>query len=98
MVGVLVIGITQFSFAEDSKTTSHITVDMGMLEQPTSKYDSQKITITGSMGDYIRGKNITIVIVNSYEEETEINSLSSKKGKIHAFFEITENSHVGGIK
>ena len=96
IVGIFIIGLTQFSFAEEGiEKTSFIKVDKEKFNQPESKYDNLNITIIGHVGDYIRGGDITIVIINPHEGETEINTFASKKGKIYTFFEITENSHVG---
>lgn len=95
-VGIFIIGLTQFNFAEeDLGETSYIEVDKEKFNQPESKYDHLNITITGHVKDYMRGENITIVIINPHEGETEINTFGSKKGKIYTFFEITENSHIG---
>ena len=95
LIGVLVIGITQFSFAEDSKNTSRITVDEETFEQPTSKYDSQEITITGHIVDYSRGQNVTIIITDPNGSEEEINTFASKKGKIYTLLHITQDSQIG---
>ena len=95
LIGVLVIGITQFSFAEESKNASRISVDVDAFEQPTSKYDSQEIRISGHVVDYSRGQNIIIVIISPNESEEIINTFASKKGNIHTLLHVTEDSVVG---
>ncbi len=65
LVGILVIGITQFSFAEEAyQETSYIAVDEEKFEQPQSRYNYQEITIIGHIADYNRGENVTIVIIS----------------------------------
>ncbi len=70
LVGILVIGITQFSFAEEAyQETSYIAVDEEKVEQPQSRYNYQEITILGHIADYNRGENVTIIIINHSESE-----------------------------
>ena len=57
IVGIFIIGLTQFSFAEEGiEKTSLIKVDKEKFNQPESKYDNLNITITGHVGDYSRGQ------------------------------------------
>ncbi len=75
LVGILVIGITQFSFAEVYQETSYIAVDEEKFEQPQSRYNYQQITILGHIADYSRGANVTILIIDPNGSEEEINTL-----------------------
>ena len=99
LVGILVIGITQFAFAEEVyQETSYIAVDEEKFEQPTSKYNYQEITITGHIADYSRGVNVTILIIDPNGSEEEINTFASKKGDIYTLLHITWYSEVGEHK
>ncbi len=95
LVGILVIGITQFSFAEEYQETSYIAVDEEKVEQPQSRYNYQEITILGHVADYNRGENVTILIISPSESEEEINTFASKKGNIYTLLHITQDSQIG---
>jgi hypothetical protein len=95
LVGILVIGITQISFAEDYQKTSSIAVDEEKFEQPSSKYNYQQITITGHIIDYFRGQNVTIIIIDPNESEEIISTFASKKGDVYTLLHITEDSQIG---
>ena len=98
LVGILVIGITQFSFAEVYQETSYIAVDEEKFEQPQSRYNYQQITILGHIADYSRGANVTILIIDPNGSEEEINTFASKKGDIYTLLHITWDSEVGEHK
>jgi len=97
LVGVLVIGLTQASFSEESKGTSRISVDADdeEFQQPTSKYDPQQVRISGHIADYSRGENVSIVMIKPNGAEEEINTYASKKGNFQTFIEITYESQIG---
>lgn len=95
LVGILVIGITQISFAEDYQKTSSIAVDEEKLEHPSSKYNYQQITITGHIVDYSRGQNVIIIIIDPNESEEIISTFASKKGDVYTLLHITEDSKIG---
>ena len=95
LVGILVIGVTQFSFSEEYQETSYIAVDVEEFEQPTSKYNYQEITILGHIADYSRGQNVTIIIIDPNESEEEINTFASKKGDMYTLLHITQDSKIG---
>ncbi len=96
LVGILVIGITQFSFAEEAyQETSYIAVDKEKFEQPQLRYNYQEITIIGHIADYNRGENVTIIIISPSESEEEINTFASKKGNIYTLLHITQDSQIG---
>lgn len=95
LFGILVIGFTQFSFAEEQQKTSRITVDVEEFEQPSSRYDYQEITITGHIVDYSRGENVIITIIKPSETEEEINTFASKKGNLYTLLHITQDSQIG---
>ena len=95
LLGILVIGITQFAFAEEIKKTARISVDAEEFEQPQTKYNPQEITISGKIAGYLRGENVTIIVVNPSESEKEINVYASKKGNFQTLLYITEESQIG---
>jgi len=95
LVGIMVIGITQFSFAEEYQKTARITVDVEKFEQPETRYDNQDITISGKIVDYLRGQNVTIIIINPSESEKELNVYASKKGNFQMLLQITQESQIG---
>ena len=95
LVGILVIGITQFSFAEEYQKMSRITVDVNKFEQPETRYSNQDIIIAGHIPDYSRGENITITIINPSEYEKDLNIYASKKGNFQTLLQITQESQIG---
>ena len=46
LLGILIVGITQFAFAEEVKVT-YIGIDEEKFQQPSSKYDYQEIVFFG---------------------------------------------------
>lgn len=96
IVSIIVIGVTQVSFAEEEfQKTSYIAVDVEKFEQPTSRYNYQEIIITGKIVDYHRGENVIIIIKSPSESEEEIKTIASKKGKIYTLLYITQDSQIG---
>lgn len=95
LLGILVVSITQFSFAEEVEEKTYIAIDVEEFEQPKSKYNYQEITIFGHVEEYFRGDNITITIIYPDESEDEINTYGSKKGDIYTILHITHDSQVG---
>lgn len=96
LVGIIVIGVTQVSFAEEEfQKKSYIIVDVEKFEQPISRYYYQEITITGEIVDYHRGENVIIIIISPSESEEEITTIASKKGKIYTLLHITQDSQIG---
>ncbi len=96
LAGILVIGISQFTFAEEAyEKEAYITIDVEKFDQPQTRYSYQEITIIGYVPDYSRGENITITIINPSESEDEINTFASKKGNIYTLLHITHDSQIG---
>ena len=95
LVGILVIGITQFSFAEVYQETSYIAVDEEKIDRPQSTYDPQEITITGYIKDYLRGQEVTIIIINPDESKEVINTYAAKRGDVYTLFQITRDTQFG---
>jgi len=95
LVGIMVIGVSQFSFAEEYQKTTRITVDVEKFEQPETRYDQQDIIISGKIADYLRGQNVTIIIINPSESEKELNVYASKKGNFQMLLQITQESQIG---
>ena len=95
LFGILVIGITQFGYAEEFEESTYIAVDVEEFEQPQSKYNYEEITIIGHVEDYSRGDKLTIQIINPDETQEEINTYASKKGDIYTMIHITIDSQIG---
>lgn len=95
LVGILVVGVSQFAFAEELEETTYIAVDKEEFQQPKSKYNYQEITIIGHLKDYARGDSVTITIVYPDKSEEEINTYASKKGDIYTLMHITNDSQIG---
>ena len=94
LLGILVIGITEVTFAEEEKT-SFIAVDEERFEQPKSRNSYQEIVIIGYVEDYNRGELITITITGPDKSLEEINTYASKKGGIYTLLHITQDSQIG---
>ena len=95
LFGILIVGITQFSFAEELEDVTYIAVDEEEFQQPNSKYNYQEITIFGHVKEYARGDNITITVVYPDDTEEEISTYASKKGDIYTLLHITHESQIG---
>lgn len=95
LLGILVIGITQFAYAEEGGNSTYISVTESEVQQPNSRHHYQEVTIVGYVEDYIRGDNITITVVYPDESEEEISTYATKKGDLHTFLQITHESQVG---
>jgi hypothetical protein len=91
---IMIVGITQFAFAEKAKIT-HMGVDEEQFQQPSSKYNYQKIVFLGYVEDYSRGEQVTISIIAPDNSEEEIHTYASKKGEIYTLLHITSDSQVG---
>ena len=94
LLGVLVIGIAQNAFAEESLET-YIALDVESFSQPESKYSYQEITIFGHVEEYFRGDSISVTIVYPDETEEIINTYASKEGDIYTILHITHESQIG---
>jgi hypothetical protein len=95
LLGILVVGITEITFAEEEEKTSFIAVDEEKFEQPKSMNSYQEITIIGYVEDYSRGEPITITITHPDKSLEEINTYASKKGEIYTLLHITQDSQIG---
>ena len=94
LLGILAVGITEATFAEEEETT-FITVDEERFEQPKSMNNYQEITIIGHVQEYMRGDNIILTIIYPDESEEELNTYASKKGDIYTLIHITQDSQIG---
>ncbi len=92
---VLVIGVTQFAFAEESETKTYIAVYKEEIDLPKSTYDPEEIIITGYIKDYLRGGEVTIIIISPDKSEENVNTYASKRGDIYTLFQITKDSQFG---
>ena len=92
---VLVIGVTQFAFAEELEKGTYIAVDEEKIDRPQSTYDPQEITITGYIKDYLRGQEVTIIIINPDESKEVINTYAAKRGDVYTLFQITRDTQFG---
>jgi len=95
LLGILVIGVSQFTFAEELEKEAYIALDVEKFVQPPSRYNYQEITIIGYIPDYSRGERITITIIDPSESEEEISTLASKRGNIYTLLHITQDSQIG---
>ena len=95
ILGILIIGITQFVFAEELEKIIFIAVDKEEFEQPQSRHFYQQIIIIGYVEDYNRGEMVTITIVYPDETEGEINTFASRNGDIYTLLHITHESQIG---
>ncbi len=96
LAGILVIGISQFTFAEEAyEKEAYIAIDVEKFDQPQTRYSYQEITIIGYVPDYSRGEMVTITVINPSESEEEINTFASKKGNIYTLLHITQDSQIG---
>ena len=96
LVGIIVIGVTQVSFAvEPHEKEAYIALDVKEFDQPQTRYSYQAITIIGYVPDYSRGQTVTISIISPSESEEEITISASKKGKIYTLLHITHDSQIG---
>ncbi len=95
LLGILIIGITQFAFAEELEKVSFIAVDEEKFEQPQSRYNYHEITIIGYIEDYTRGAKVIITITNPDGTEDELRTIASKKGNLYTLLHITNDSQIG---
>ncbi|MGY5148217.1 MAG: hypothetical protein ACW9W4_09495 [Candidatus Nitrosopumilus sp. bin_7KS] len=95
LLAILVVGISQFAFAEELEKTTYVEVDEEKFQQPSSKYNYQEIVFLGFVEDYSRGEQVTITIISPDESEKEINTYASKKGEIYTIMHITNESQIG---
>ena len=96
LVAILVIGVSQFTFAEEShEKEEYIAIDIEEFVQPQNRYSYQEITIIGYVSDYSRGEKVTITIIKPSESEEEINTFATKKGNIYTLLHITRDSQIG---
>ncbi len=95
LLGILVVGITQFTFAEELEKATYIAVDEKEIEPPKSTYKDLEIIIRGHIEDYNRGFNILITIINPDESEEELVVYATKNGDIFTLFTITKDSQFG---
>lgn len=95
LLGILVVGISQFAFAEEAEKTTFIAIDEEKFEQPKSKYNHQEIVFLGFVEDYARGDQVTINIISPDGSQDEINTYASKKGDIYTIKHITQDSQIG---
>lgn len=95
LLGILVIGISQFTFAEETEKTTFIAIDEEKFDHPKSKYNHHEIVFLGFVEDYARGDQVTISIISPDGVQNEINTYASKKGDIYTIIHITQDSQIG---
>jgi len=95
LIGILVVGITQFVFAEELEKTTFIAVNKEQFEQPQSKYNSEQITISGYVDEYARGDKIIVMIIHPDQSQDEIQTHATKNGEIYTLLDITNDSQIG---
>jgi hypothetical protein len=95
LLGILVVGFSQFVFAEEIEKTTYIAIDEEKFEQPKSKYNYQEVVFLGFVENYARGDQVTISISSPDGSQNEINTYASKKGDIYTILHITQDSQIG---
>lgn len=93
--GIIIVGITQLSFAEELEKVSHITVDKEQIKQPQSKYSGEQVTITGFIEEYARGDTVFILVIYPDGTQEEMQTHATKKGEIHTMIQVTNDSQIG---
>ncbi|KAF6247810.1 hypothetical protein C6990_02615 [Nitrosopumilus sp. b3] len=95
LLGLVAVGLMQFSFAEELEDETFIAVDEEKFKQPQSKHNYQQLIISGFIEDYSRGSLITVVIISPTETQTEISTYAARNGEIHMPYHITNDSEIG---
>ncbi len=99
LFGISIIGVTQFTFAEEIEEAiekvSFITVDEEEFKQPKTKYDYQELTIIGYVENYTRGDKVNISKISPDNSEEEITTFASKKGDIYTLLHFTSDAQIG---
>lgn len=95
LIGILVVSITQFVFAEELEKVTFVSVNKEQFEQPQSKYNSEQITILGYVENYTRGDKIIVEIIHPDQSQDEIQTHATKNGEIYTLLDITSDSQVG---
>lgn len=95
LLGVLVIGFTQFAVAEELEKVAYISINQVEFEQPQSANKYQEIIINGYAENYSRGQIVTISIISPDGVSEEINTFATKKGEIFTVHHITIDSQIG---
>lgn len=98
LAGLIIVGISQFAFAEESEKVPYVAVDKEQFEQPQSRYNLQEVTITGYVENYSRGDIVTIEVVHPDETQEELQTHATKKGEIYILFQINGDSQIGIYK
>ncbi|MBS3922412.1 MAG: hypothetical protein KGZ37_04595 [Nitrosarchaeum sp.] len=93
--GIIIVGITQLSFAEELEKVSYITVDKEQIKQPQSKYSGEQVTITGFIEEYARGDTVFILVIYPDGTQEEMQTHATKKGEIHTMIQVTNDSQIG---
>lgn len=95
LLGIIVIGFTQFSFAEELESATFIAVNEEKFEQPQSRHSYQQVIIFGYIEDYSRGSQITFVIIAPNESQIEMTTYAARNGEIYTPIHITDDSQIG---
>ncbi|MCJ8307204.1 MAG: hypothetical protein HRU07_09165 [Nitrosopumilus sp.] len=95
LLGVLVIGFTQFAVAEELEKVAYISINQAEFEQPQSVNKYQEIIINGYVENYSRGQTVTISIISPDGISEEINTFATKKGVVFTIHHITMDSQIG---
>lgn len=95
LLGIVAIGLMQFTFAEELEEGTFVTVDEEKFKQPQSKYTYQQLIISGFIEDYSRGSLITFVIISPDESQIEISTYAARNGEIYMPYHITDDSEIG---
>lgn len=93
--GIIIVGITQLSFAEELEKVSYITVDKEQIKQPQSKYSGEQVTITGFIEEYARGDTVFILVTYPDGTQEEMQTHATKKGELYTMIQVTSDSQIG---
>ncbi|NJK78140.1 MAG: hypothetical protein HC944_04990 [Nanoarchaeota archaeon] len=96
LLGIIIIGITQYTFAEELETMSFIMIDVEQIEQPSSRYNSEQVTIFGFVENYTRGLEVGITLTHPDGSIEELNTYATKDGEIYMIIQVNGESQIGG--
>ena len=95
LLAIIAVSITQFTFAEELETMSFIMVDSEQIEQPSSRYNFEQITLFGYVDNYTRGLEVAIILTHPDGAIEELNTYATKDGEIYMIIQVTGESQIG---
>ena len=95
LLGIVAIGLMQFTFAEGLEERTFVKIDEEKFKQPQSKHSYQQLIISGFIEDYSKGSSITFIIISPDESQIEISTYAARNGEIYMPHHITDDSEIG---